>query len=74
MKIPIEYIQKKFEYIVYVYGALDVRLFPNQRLNVDLKNSEIRVSYGLEARGLSNFLALTRVVWFLRSQLSCLVS
>ena len=24
-----------------MYGALDVRLFPNKRLNVDLKNIEI---------------------------------
>ena len=30
-------IQKKSEYSVYVYGALDVRLFPNKRLKVDLK-------------------------------------
>ena len=40
MKIPIES-PKKSEYSVYVYGALDVRLFPNKRLNVDLKNIEI---------------------------------
>ena len=30
-----------------MYGALDVRLFPNKRLNVDLKNIEIWVSHGL---------------------------
>ena len=29
------------------YGALDVRLFPHKRLNVDLKNIEIWVSHGL---------------------------
>ena len=40
-------IQKKSEYSVYVYGALDVRLFSNKRLNVDLKNIEIWVSHGL---------------------------
>ena len=28
-----------------MYGALVVRLFPNKRLNVDLKNIEIRVSH-----------------------------
>ena len=51
MKIPIESSKnkKKFEYSVYVYGALDVRLFPNKRLNVDLKNIEIWVSHGLNA-------------------------
>ena len=37
-------IQKKSEYNFYVYGALDVRLFPNKPLNVDLKNIEIWVS------------------------------
>ena len=31
-----------------MYGALDVRLFPNKRLNVDLKNIEIWVSHGLK--------------------------
>ena len=41
MKIPIESSKKKFEYSVYVYGAVDIRLFPNKRLNVDLKNIEI---------------------------------
>ena len=46
MKIPIELSRKKSAYRVYVYGALDVRLFPNKRLNVDLKNIEIWVSYG----------------------------
>ena len=44
MKIPIESSKKKFAYSDYVYGALDVRLFPNKRLNVDLKNIEIWVS------------------------------
>ena len=43
-------IQKESEYSVYVYGALDVRLFPNKRLNVDLKNIEIWVSHGLKNR------------------------
>ena len=42
-------IQKKSEYSVYVYGAFDVRLFPNKRLNVDLKNIEIWVSHGLKS-------------------------
>ena len=43
MKIPIESSKKKkkkSEYSVYVYGALDGRLSPNKRLNVDLKNIE----------------------------------
>ena len=40
--------RKKSTYSVYVYGALDVRLFPNKRLNVDLKNIEIWVSHGLK--------------------------
>ena len=44
MKIPIELSRKKSAYSVYVYGALDVRLFPN----VDLKNIEIRVSHSLK--------------------------
>ena len=48
MKIPIELSRKKSAYSVYVYGALDVRLFPNKRLNVDLKNIEIWVSHGLK--------------------------
>ena len=48
MKIPIESFQKKLRYSVYVYGALDVRLFPNKRLNVDLKNIEFWVSHGLK--------------------------
>ena len=47
MKKPIELSRKKSAYSVYVYGALDVRLFPNKRLNVDLKNIEIWVSHGL---------------------------
>ena len=42
-------IQKKSEYSIYVYGALDVLLFSNKRLNVDLKNIEIWVSHGLNA-------------------------
>ena len=33
--------EEKAEYSVSVYGALDIRLFPNKRLNVDLKNIEI---------------------------------
>ena len=49
MKIPIELSRKKSAYSVYVYGALDVRLFSNKRLNVDLKNIEIWVSHGLKA-------------------------
>ena len=31
-----------------MFGALDVRLFLNKRLNVDLKNIEIWVSHGLK--------------------------
>ena len=46
MKIPIELLRKKSAYSVYVYGALDVRPFPNKRLNVDLKNIQIWVSHG----------------------------
>ena len=41
MKIPIESSKKNPEYSVYVYRALDVCLFPNKRLNVDLRNIEI---------------------------------
>ena len=37
MKIRIELFRKKSACTVYVYGALDVRLFPNKRLNVHLK-------------------------------------
>ena len=48
MKIPIELPRTKSAYSVYVYGALDVRLFPNKRLNVDLKNIEIWVSNSLK--------------------------
>ena len=48
MKIPIELSRQRLAYSVYVYGALDVRLFPNKRLNVDLKNIEIWVSQGLK--------------------------
>ena len=47
MKISIESSKKKSEYNINIYGALDVRLFPNKRLNVDLKNIEIWVSHGL---------------------------
>ena len=47
MKIPIESF-KKTEYSINIYGALDVRLFPNKRLNADLKNIEIWVSHGLK--------------------------
>ena len=38
-----------------MYGAFDVRLFPNKRLNVDLKNIEIRVSHGLNKSGALRF-------------------
>ena len=48
MKKPIELSRKKSTYSVYVYGALDVRLFPNKCLNVDIKNIEIWVSHGLK--------------------------
>ena len=48
MKIPIESSKKKSEYSINIYGALDVRLFQNKRLNVDLKNIEIWVSHGLK--------------------------
>ena len=51
MKMPIELSKKKSEYSVYVYGALDIRLFPNKSLIVDLKNIEIWVSHGLKGRG-----------------------
>ena len=47
MKKPIELSRKKSAHSVYVYGALDVRLFPSKLLNVDLKNIEIWVSHGL---------------------------
>ena len=30
-----------------MYGTLDIRLFPNKHLNVDLKNIEIWVPHGL---------------------------
>ena len=49
MKKPIELSRKKSAYNTYVYGALNVRLFPNKRLNVDLKNIEIWVSHGLNS-------------------------
>ena len=48
MKKTIELSRKKSAYSVYVYGVLDIRLFPNKRLNVDLKNIEILVSHGLK--------------------------
>ena len=48
MKISIESSKNKSEYSINIYGALDVRLFPNKRLNVDLKNIEIWVSHGLK--------------------------
>ena len=59
MKIPIESSQKKSEYSVYVYGALDVRLFPNKLLNVDLKNIEIWVSHGLKDNSFNDIQVLT---------------
>ena len=37
MKIPIQSSEKKSEYSINMCGALDVRIFPNKRLNVDLK-------------------------------------
>ena len=43
-------IQNKSEYSVYVYGALDVRLYPNKRLNFYLKNIEIWVSHDLNIK------------------------
>ena len=57
MKIPIELSRKKSAYIpsVYVYGALDVHLFPNKRLNFDLKNIEIWVSHGLKLQPFSDW-------------------
>ena len=39
--------KKRSEYSVYVYGALDNRLFSNKRLNVDLKNIEIMAPHHL---------------------------
>ena len=47
MKKPIVLSRKKSAYSVYVYGALDVRLFLNIRFNADLKNIEIWISHGL---------------------------
>ena len=41
-----------------MYGALDVRLFPNKRLNVDLKNIEIWVSHGLNNKEYSSLIKL----------------
>ena len=43
----IELLKKISEYSVYVYEALDNCLFTNKRLNVDLKNIEIKVSHHL---------------------------
>ena len=48
MKLPIESSKKKSEYSINISEALDVRLFTNKRLNVDLKNIEIRVSHHLK--------------------------
>ena len=61
MKIPIEPSRKKSAYSVYVYGALDVRLFPNKRLNVDLKNIEIWVSHSLKDENLLSRLKIKGV-------------
>ena len=60
MKIPIELSRKKSAYSVYVYGELDVRLFPNKRLNVDLKNIEIWVSHGLNRDKQKQIITLTQ--------------
>ena len=54
-------IQRKSEYSVYVYGALDVRLFPN----VDLKNIEILVSHGLKGSTRVNFRDRERICMLL---------
>ena len=43
-----------------MYGALDVRLFPNKHLNVDLKNIEIWVSHGLKYQNLFFILTVDR--------------
>ena len=37
-----------------MYGTLNVRLFPNKRKNVDLKNIEIWISHGLNKNPSSN--------------------
>ena len=37
-------LEERAEYSVYVYEAIDIRLFANKCLNVDLKNIEIHVS------------------------------
>ena len=42
--VQIIQLEERAEYSVYVYGALNIRLFPNKRLNVDLKNIEIHGS------------------------------
>ena len=57
MKKPIESFKKKSEYSVYMYKALDVRLFPNKRLNVDFKKIEIWVSHDLK-NYLNNYFAM----------------
>ena len=67
MKIPIESL-KKTEYSINIYGALDVRLFPNKRLNVDLKNIEIGVSHCLKQ--LSIVTELTYCAFFLILELN----
>ena len=48
MKIGIVSSRKKSEYSINIYGMLDVRPFPNKRLNVDLKNIKIWVSHCLK--------------------------
>ena len=48
MKIPIRSSKRKSEYSVYVCEALNVRLFPNKRLNVVSKNIKIMVSHHLK--------------------------
>ena len=46
MKKPTE-LSRKNQHIVFTC-TLDVRIFPNKRLNVDLKNIEIWVSHGFK--------------------------
>ena len=76
MKIPIESSKKKFEYSIHMYGALDVRLFPNKCLNVDLKNIEIWVSHCLNSIVLLAHTspALRRVRWVARREYAALNS
>ena len=64
MKNPIELSRKKSAYSVYVYGALDLRLFPNKRLNVDLKNIEIWVSHGLNTSTIFHFTIYCAFLFF----------